>query len=512
MKPIFFGSSNHQITQGFSYSSSIASNPPVKGLHPLSGNGPNKLSDFTQKFFKPMQNFGKNLSSFNSSHHAKEKEEATTGETFLTDLRNPRNHGMPMIYSTSSSPELPTSYTSRHDFNPPSSHVLESTKIHPSLTSASSSITTSNLTPWESQYHTFPCPSSSELPGSMRSMKAPNSIRLSSARHCSIDIIDAQSGYSREKADIVKDRVKAIGMRNYGEDVADRNMLPILLDQSSKLSEPSTAAVNPTTKKANDLYTNHKMPQEISTEPATSALDIDRLSKSNKPHSSPQSCDGLTKHNVNVSVHPHSYPLCLWLANQDNMTNNSNNSNPAYKPLNTMHISSPSLNQANTINNSNIEHKRLNTMHISSPASNPERAIGHQFGFKSGLLSNRRPSTSGQTQRTSDLLLPISTRERKMNWPRSVDETQNLRETSTSELTRDQIYKGSDRSFSRSKNAPEFLPLRPFSASSIDSGIKKCLSPLKSSTKKLDLGKESIKREFDESKRSKVSLGNKFIH
>lgn len=247
LKRLFFGkssspssssssSSSNPNLKGKSYDSVVALDPPVKGSYPVAGNGPNVLDELQRS--RPKRDASRRQS-VASSRAAAAAAPAPTVPRYPEDIierpRTAPHNGKPGGGYTPGG-RNDTHGRTRSGFSmksPP--HFLSSSRRN-----SIRSIVDPPFLPVPTPVSKSPPPKPREIkayqpqkPADLAEADIPNSFappfafhqrNASQVSHKSyVDLLEAHSGI-RSSRDMSRDRAKASGMRNYGEDVADRNI------------------------------------------------------------------------------------------------------------------------------------------------------------------------------------------------------------------------------------------------------------------------------------------------
>ncbi|EPE35211.1 hypothetical protein GLAREA_10908 [Glarea lozoyensis ATCC 20868] len=227
------------LLQGHSYNAAVAATPPVTGSYPVAGNGPNILQEIqkTRTRRNSIQSIASRTSFSLSRNRSKYKSRAGKVETESppTRAQTASNDAPKHERSTSDLGRTRSGFSMK---SPPN---FFSHKRKDSVRSNKSSKSASNVSipapPPIPPPMPIPRPRSKSASGSMQrkvrrypsSQAIPEgfahifpSTRLSRKAH--VDLFDAHSTirHDRERS---QNRTQALGTRNYGEDVADRNII-----------------------------------------------------------------------------------------------------------------------------------------------------------------------------------------------------------------------------------------------------------------------------------------------
>lgn len=256
LKRLFFGKSSSTSSnpnlKGSSYESAIALDPPVKGSYPVAGNGPNLLDELQRLRLK------RESSARQPTVDTNEPAPAPTIPRYREEIVErprtaPHNGRAGGVYTSEGNND--THGRTRSGF---------SLKSHPSFNSSKRNSIRSIA---ETSPHPVPRPVSKSSTPKAREIKVyqpkkpakleheadfPDDFTTPIALHqhrasqisrkSYIDLVDAYSNI-RPYRDVSRDRAKSSGMRNYGEDVADRNIAGSDLS-SAELSYPKSVDVS----------------------------------------------------------------------------------------------------------------------------------------------------------------------------------------------------------------------------------------------------------------------------
>ncbi|KAK0120406.1 hypothetical protein ONS96_010621 [Cadophora gregata f. sp. sojae] len=222
------GTPNHRV-KGHSYDSAIALDPPVKGSYPVAGNGPNVLEEIQRS-------------------RAQRDTSSARRQTSVAAAPNVPRYREDIIERPQTAPNDGTADGGRNKRNSKIGSATWSgrtrsgfsTKSPPSIFRSSSRNGRSNSinSTTEAPHASVPTPSTTPKPQTYQPKKGPGSVSGSSAAftppfgqhirnesnasHRSyVDLLEAHSSIRPESS---KHRAKASGIRNFGEDVADRNI------------------------------------------------------------------------------------------------------------------------------------------------------------------------------------------------------------------------------------------------------------------------------------------------
>ncbi|KAH7355443.1 hypothetical protein BKA65DRAFT_498427 [Rhexocercosporidium sp. MPI-PUGE-AT-0058] len=219
----------HQRVKGHSYDSAIALDPPVKGSYPVAGNGPNLLEEIRRSRAQREISSARRQSSVAAAPTVPRSREDVIERPRTAPIDSNASGGN----NRRSSKSINGSWAGR-------TRSGFSTKSPPSIFRSSSrkERRDSIRSTTEPPVPTLPTPSSTPKPQTYQPKKGPGPDSYaptgftppfaqhlrngSNASHKShIDLLDAHSSIRPGSA---KHRAKASGVRNYGEDVADRNI------------------------------------------------------------------------------------------------------------------------------------------------------------------------------------------------------------------------------------------------------------------------------------------------
>ncbi|KAL5330433.1 hypothetical protein ACEPPN_003961 [Leptodophora sp. 'Broadleaf-Isolate-01'] len=222
------GTSNHRV-KGHSYDSAIALDPPVKGSYPVAGNGPNVLEEIQRSRAQRETSSARRQTSVAAYPNVPRYREDIIERPRTAPNGGTADGGDNKRSSKSGS----GSWTGR-------TRSGFSTKSPPSIfrTSSRNDKRNSIRSTFEPPLPAVPTPSSTPKPQAYQPKKGPGPGSISSAtftppfaqhmRNTSnashksyVDLLEAHSSIRPESS---KHRAKASGVRNYGEDVADRNI------------------------------------------------------------------------------------------------------------------------------------------------------------------------------------------------------------------------------------------------------------------------------------------------
>jgi len=232
LKRLFFGKSSSTSSnpnlKGKSYDSAIALDPPVKGSYPVAGNGPNVLDELQRS--RPKRDARR-------QSLASTKAAPLTTSRFPDDIiERPRTaphngrpgggyNGKPDTHGRTRSGfsmKSPPNF-----FNPSRRSSIQST-VEPPPPPVPTPVSKPS-TPKPREIKTYQPrkvaePPDADVSSIFTSPYVQHQRNASQMSHRSyVDLLDAHSSI-RPSRDVSRDRAKASGMRNYGEDVADRNI------------------------------------------------------------------------------------------------------------------------------------------------------------------------------------------------------------------------------------------------------------------------------------------------
>jgi len=229
-KPSSTSSSNPNV-KGRSYDSTVALDPPIKGSYPIAGNGPNVLDELQRSRSKRDASRRQSV--------AGTKAVAPTVPRFPQDIlerprtaphngkpgggytfeNNNNTHGRTRSGFSMKSP--PNFFNSRQR-NSIQSTVEPPPPLVPAPVSKSSAPNPREIRAYQPKKASEPA--EADTPNTFT---PPSALHQRNASHISrksyVDLLDAHSSI-RPSRDVSRDRAKASGVRNYGEDVADRNL------------------------------------------------------------------------------------------------------------------------------------------------------------------------------------------------------------------------------------------------------------------------------------------------
>lgn len=233
IKRLFFGkssSSSNPNLKGKSYDSAIALDPPVQGSYPVAGNGPNVLGEIQRSRSKEA---ARRLSTIGSNAAAPTVPRVP--EDIIERPRTAPHNGRPGGGHTFGGAN-DTSGRTRSGFtvkSPPA--IFSSNNRRNSMRSTVEppppipAPTPTSSTPKPREVKTYQPkkaaePAEADIPETFTPPFALHHRNASSISHKShVDLLEAHSNI-RPSRDVSKHRAKASGVRNYGEDVADRNI------------------------------------------------------------------------------------------------------------------------------------------------------------------------------------------------------------------------------------------------------------------------------------------------
>lgn len=289
---------NSHKTQGYSYDASVPSSPPIKGQHPLLGNGPKSLSSKAIQAAKAQRNAERRITTSAGS-----TTESST--TYIADTP----HIIHKIETRS------TTSTSTKNWKQVYRRRSWEKDTRWSRPTTSTSFVSS----------TIQRPSTGYTPASLqKKLRYFGSLSNESnniPRLCHVDLLDAHSLIHPSET-LIRDRVQASGSRSYGEDVADRNMPPelpeVLVERTETPQESRPLIDSPELKFLKEIHLANKRAVGMTDNESTQA-------------SIPPSCRSeheeshVSDNQVNKLAYPHSHPLRSLLSF----------SNEAYRPLKT---------------------------------------------------------------------------------------------------------------------------------------------------------------------------------
>ena len=234
LKRLFFGKSSSTSSnpnlKGKSYDSAIALDPPVKGSYPVAGNGPNVLDELQRSRSKREARRQSLISA-----KAAPSTIPQLPDDFIERPRTAPHNGRPGGgYDGGANPDTHGRTRSGFSMKSPPNFFNPSRRssIHSSIKPPPPPVPTpisKYSTPKPREVKAYQPRKATEPPdGDVFSMFTPPYVQhqrnASQMSHRSyVDLLDAHSSI-RPSRDVSRDRAKASGVRNYGEDVADRNM------------------------------------------------------------------------------------------------------------------------------------------------------------------------------------------------------------------------------------------------------------------------------------------------
>ncbi|RKF58945.1 hypothetical protein OnM2_064048 [Erysiphe neolycopersici] len=267
-------------TQGYSYDASVPLSPPIKGQHPLLGNGPKSLSSKAIQTAKAQRN---------------KKRQITRSAGSTTDSSKTYIPETPQILhkidTRSTSSTIPNNWKLDHRRR---SWEKDTRWSRPTT---STSFVSSTLQR----------PTTGYIPANLKRKlhhrdSLPN-VSNSLPKLYHVDLLDAHSSL-RPSETLIRDRVQASGIRSYGEDVADRNMspeLPELLVERVEIPQESRPLIDsPELKFLKEMHlANKKAVGMTDNEPTLTSTPPTRNIENEKPH--------VYDNQVKKLSHPHSY-------------------------------------------------------------------------------------------------------------------------------------------------------------------------------------------------------------
>ncbi|POS82727.1 hypothetical protein EPUL_006261, partial [Erysiphe pulchra] len=269
-------------TQGYSYDASVPSSPPIKGQHPLLGNGPKSLSSKAIQTAKAQRKVKRPITSSAGST-------TESSITFIPDTPQ-MLHKIETRSTISTSPK-----------NWKIDHCRRSWEndIRWSRPTTSTSFVSSTLQR----------PTTGYIPASLQKKlrhldSLPNESNTM-PRLYHVDLLDAHSSIHLSET-LIRDRAQASGTRSYGEDVADRNMPPELPELSKKRIETPQGSRplidNPELKFLKEKHLANKR--------AVGMIDNESIRASSPPPSKNENEKSCVYDNqVKKLSHPHSHPI-----------------------------------------------------------------------------------------------------------------------------------------------------------------------------------------------------------
>jgi hypothetical protein len=237
LRKLFFGKSSSTSSnpnlKGSSYESAVALDPPVKGSYPVAGNGPNVLDEL-QRLRVKREASGRQ-STVNTNAPAPAPTIPRYREEIVERPRSaPHNGRAGGFYTSESSND--THGRTRSGFSmksPPHFNSSKRNSMRSIVETAPRPVPrqvpkSSTLKSREIKAYQPKKPAKIELEADIPDeFTTPIALHQHKASRISrrsyIDLLDAYSNI-RPSRDVSRDRAKSSGMRNYGEDVADRNI------------------------------------------------------------------------------------------------------------------------------------------------------------------------------------------------------------------------------------------------------------------------------------------------
>ncbi|KAI6247978.1 hypothetical protein HI914_04161 [Erysiphe necator] len=268
-------------TQGYSYDASVPSSPPIKGRHPILGNGPKSMSIKPIRPAKAQRHVERQITTSASST-------TVSSTTYIPDT--PRVFCK--IESQSTVSTSPTNLRLEHgrrswEKDTRWSRPTTSTSFIPS-------------TPQRPKTGNSPV----SLPKKLRHLDSlPKDFNFIPRTH-HVDLLDAHSLiHSSEK--MTRYREKASGTRSYGEDVADRNKQPQILESPIERldtpQEPRPLIDSPELKFLKEIHLANKRAVGMTDDESIRALSPPPQKVGNEK---------FLKNNLPIKLsHPHSHPI-----------------------------------------------------------------------------------------------------------------------------------------------------------------------------------------------------------
>jgi hypothetical protein len=240
IKSFFFGRSNNYNAnlQARPYNSVVASDPPIHGSYPFAGNGPDVLQEIQRTRAKRQSTPGGIAPAPTAPRHPQPSEprprtaphDGTPGGGQLTSESAKSTKGRTLSgFSTTSSPSFfsssrRNSVRSTTIDRPPPPPPLPPVPASPSTPGVSSPPPRDIKTYVPTNGSSNPTPKSQPPVAFTPPFAQQHNRTLSQASHKSyVDLLDAHSSIKRTREASLH-RYTASGVRNYGEDVADRNI------------------------------------------------------------------------------------------------------------------------------------------------------------------------------------------------------------------------------------------------------------------------------------------------
>lgn len=224
-------SSSNPNVKGRSYDSAVALDPPVKGSYPIAGNGPNVLDELQRSRSKRDASRRQSAASTRAAAPSVPRFREDILERPRTAPHNGKPGGGYTFGSNNNTHGRTRSGFSMKSppnfFNSSQRNSIRSTVEPPPLLVPAPISKSSAPNPREIRAYQPTKASKPAEAGAPNTFTPPSALHLRNASHIShksyVDLLDAHSNI-RPSRDVSRDRAKASGVRNYGEDVADRNL------------------------------------------------------------------------------------------------------------------------------------------------------------------------------------------------------------------------------------------------------------------------------------------------
>jgi hypothetical protein len=233
LKRLFFGkspSSGNPNLKGKSYDSVVALDPPVKGSYPVAGNGPNVLDQLQRSRSKRDASRRQSTVSTKAATPTIPRYPEDIIERPRTAPHNGRPGGGYTTGSNNTHERTRSGFSMKSPPNFLNSNRRSSIRSTVELPPPPVPTPVSKLsTPKPREIKAYQPKKARELaePDISNAFTPPFALHHRNASQTShksyVDLLDAQSNI-RPSRDVSRDRAKASGVRNYGEDVADRNI------------------------------------------------------------------------------------------------------------------------------------------------------------------------------------------------------------------------------------------------------------------------------------------------
>ncbi|PMD53322.1 uncharacterized protein K444DRAFT_619287 [Hyaloscypha bicolor E] len=224
-------SSSNPNVKGRSYDSAVALDPPVKGSYPIAGNGPNVLEELQRSRSKRDASRRQSAASTRAAAPSVPRFREDILERPRTAPHNGKPGGGYTFGSNNNthgrtrsgfSMKSPPNFFNSSQRNSIRSTVEPPPPLVPAPISKSSAPNPREIRAYQPTKASKPAEA-----GAPNTFTPPSALHLRNASHIShksyVDLLDAHSNI-RPSRDVSRDRAKASGVRNYGEDVADRNL------------------------------------------------------------------------------------------------------------------------------------------------------------------------------------------------------------------------------------------------------------------------------------------------